>query len=134
MSYSSIWPTDRTLSGATIQGQSRSGSNGNVGVLRILQNSSIPGVLPPDYLVSHPGHLLGKGILPLSRDAVSAFYSPSQLDLDMMCRNYSSKCQVLYLPAHHSWQYSARVIPVANNCPERDLKKKKKINKIHSAI
>ena len=39
--FSSIWPIDRSLSGVTFQGQSRPGSNGNEGVLRILQSSSI---------------------------------------------------------------------------------------------
>ena len=35
MQFSSILPIDSTLSGATILGQSRPGSNGNEGVLRI---------------------------------------------------------------------------------------------------
>ena len=33
--FSSIWPIDRALSGATTQGQSELGSDGNEGVLRI---------------------------------------------------------------------------------------------------
>ena len=36
--YSSIWPIDRTLSGATTSGQSGLGSDGNKGVLRIPQS------------------------------------------------------------------------------------------------
>ena len=39
--FSSIWPIDRTLSGATTLGLCRPGSNGNKGVLRIPQSSSI---------------------------------------------------------------------------------------------
>ena len=39
--FNSIWPINRTLSGATTQAQSGPGSNGNVGVLHILQSSSI---------------------------------------------------------------------------------------------
>ena len=35
MSNSSIWPIDKTLSGATTPGQSGPGSNGSDGVLRI---------------------------------------------------------------------------------------------------
>ena len=35
MQFSSIWPIDRTLSGATTQGQSGPGSNGNEEVLCI---------------------------------------------------------------------------------------------------
>ena len=41
MSNSSIWPIDRTLSGATTQGQSRPGSDENEGVLHILLDSLI---------------------------------------------------------------------------------------------
>ena len=37
MLFSSIWPKDRTLLGATTLGQSGHGSNGNEGVLRIPQ-------------------------------------------------------------------------------------------------
>ena len=39
--FSSIWPIDRTLSGATTTGQSGPGSNGNERVLNISQSSSI---------------------------------------------------------------------------------------------
>ena len=64
------------LSGATAPGQSGPGSDGNEGVLRIPQSSSIAGTSPSDCLVS--GHSLG-GVLPLCRGAVSVFYSPSRL-------------------------------------------------------
>ena len=37
----SIWPIDRSLSGATNPGQSEQGSDGNEGVLFIPQSSSI---------------------------------------------------------------------------------------------
>ena len=47
-----------TLSGATTPGQSGTGSDGNGGVLRIPQSSSITGTLPSDCLVSYPGHSL----------------------------------------------------------------------------
>ena len=63
------------LSGATIPGQSGPGSNGNEGVLRIPQSSSITGTSPSDCLVLYPGHLLGE-VLTLSREAVGVFYSP----------------------------------------------------------
>ena len=43
----------RTLSGATIQGQSWLGSDGNEGVLLIPQSSSITEASPSDYLVSY---------------------------------------------------------------------------------
>ena len=74
MSCYSIWPIDRTLSGATTLSQSEPGNDGNEGVL------CIPEPLLSDYLMPYPGHLLWWG-LPFCRDAVGVFYSPSQLDL-----------------------------------------------------
>ena len=53
----------RAISGATTPGQSGPGSNGNKGVPRILQSSSIAGTSPSDFLVSYPGHSLGGGVL-----------------------------------------------------------------------
>ena len=76
MQFSSIYPIDRVLSGATALGQGGSGSNGNEGVLRIPQSPSITGTSPSDCLVSYPGHSFGV-VLPLCRDAVGIFYSPS---------------------------------------------------------
>ena len=60
MSDSSFWPIDRTLSGATILGQSEPGSDGNEGVICIPPKSSITGTSPPDCLVSYTGHSLGQ--------------------------------------------------------------------------
>ena len=68
----------RALSGATTLGHSGPGSGGNEGVLLIPQSSSITGTSPLDCLVSYLGHSLGK-VLPLCRDAVGVFYSPSRL-------------------------------------------------------
>ena len=51
--FSSIWPIDRTLPGATTPGQSGPGSDGNQGVLCIPQSSSITGTSPSDCLVSY---------------------------------------------------------------------------------
>ena len=59
--FSSIWPIDRTLPGATTMDQSGTGSNVNEGVLRISQSSSINGTSPSDCLVSYPGHSFGVG-------------------------------------------------------------------------
>ena len=58
MSNSSIWPIDRTLSGATIPGQSGPGSDSNEGVFHITQSSSISGALRSDCLVLYPGQWL----------------------------------------------------------------------------
>ena len=66
MSNHSIWPIDRTLLGATTPGQSGPGSNGNKGVLRIPQSSSITGTSPSDCLVSYPDTHWG-GLTPLQR-------------------------------------------------------------------
>ena len=49
--FSSIWPIDWTLSGATTTGLSRPGSDGNKGVLCIPQSSIITGTSPSDCLV-----------------------------------------------------------------------------------
>ena len=59
--FSSIWPIDRTLSGATIPGQCRPGSYDNEGVLCIPQSFRITGTSPSDSLVSLSGHSLGDG-------------------------------------------------------------------------
>ena len=68
--FSSIWPKDRILSGATTPGLSVSGSNGNEGELQILQSSHITGISPSDCLVSYLGHSLMVvvgGHIPLQR-------------------------------------------------------------------
>ena len=50
--------------------QSGHGSDGNKGVLRISQSSSIAGTSPLDCLVSHAGHSLeGGGLTPLQRSS-----------------------------------------------------------------
>ena len=54
--FSSIWPIDRTLSGATTPGKSGLGSDGNERKLCIPQGSSIT-----DCLVSYAGHSLEAG-------------------------------------------------------------------------
>ena len=56
-------------------GSEWTGSNGNEGVLRIPQSSSMTEASPSDCLVSYPKHLLGV-VLPLCRDAVGVFCSP----------------------------------------------------------
>ena len=71
--FSSIWAIDRTLSGAITLGQSGPGSNGNEGVLCILQNSCITGTSLSDCLVSYIGHSLGEGSYPFAE--VQSVYS-----------------------------------------------------------
>ena len=54
----SIWPIDRTLSGATTPGQSEPGGDSNEEVLRITQSPNITGISPWDCLVLYTGDLL----------------------------------------------------------------------------
>ena len=61
------------LLGATTPGQSKPGSNGNEGVLRIPQSSSIIGSLPSDCLVSYTEHSLGGRFYPSAE--VQSVYS-----------------------------------------------------------
>ena len=72
MQFSSISPIDRTVSGATIPGQSEPASNGNEGVLHIPQSSNITGTSQSDCLVSYPGHSL-RGFYPSAE--VQSVYS-----------------------------------------------------------
>ena len=78
MSNISFWSIHRTLSGAITLGQSGPGSDGNKGVLFILQSSSIPGTSPSDCLVSYPGHSLGKSY---SSAEMQSMYSAAPADL-----------------------------------------------------
>ena len=59
MSNGSIWPIERTLSGATTPSQSGHRSDINKMVLSITQSSSITGASTLDCLVSYLGYSLG---------------------------------------------------------------------------
>ena len=72
--FSPIWPINRTLSDATTPGPSGPRSDGNEEVLRIPQISSITGTSQSDCL----GYSLVVVGVPLCRDAVGIFCSPSQ--------------------------------------------------------
>ena len=70
MQFSSIWPIDRNLSGATTLGQSGRRCDGNEGVYRI--PPSITGTSSSYFLVSYPGHSLAEGaesLNPLQRSS-----------------------------------------------------------------
>ena len=58
--FSFIWPIDGTQSDATTSSLSEIGSDGNEGMLRIPQSSSITEALPSDCIVSYPEHSLGE--------------------------------------------------------------------------
>ena len=79
MHFISIKPIDKAISGATIPGQSRPGSNDNERVFRIPQIPSITGTSPSNCLVPYPGHSSVVGGLTLCRGTVSVFYNPSRL-------------------------------------------------------
>ena len=78
MHFSSIWPIDRTLSGASTPGQIEPGSYCNEEVLRIPESSSITGTSPLDCLVSYPGQSL-EGSYPSTK--VQSVYSTAPTDL-----------------------------------------------------
>ena len=79
MLNSSVWPINRTLSGATTPGHSWSGSDGNEAVLCIPQSSSITGASSSDCLMSYPGHC-GGGLTRLQR--CRQRYSTALVDCD----------------------------------------------------
>ena len=90
MSNSSIWPIARILSSATTPSQSGAGNDGNEGVLRIPQSSSITEASSSDCLVSYRGDSLGGGALPPCRDVVAVFYGHIRLGciLDVFKKKY----------------------------------------------
>ena len=73
--FSSIWSIDRSLSGATTPSPSGPWSDGNKGVLGIPVSSRVTETSPFSVISrTHVGE-----VLPLCRDAVGVFYSPSRL-------------------------------------------------------
>ena len=81
--FSSIWPIDRILSGATTPDQSGPESDGNKEVLRIPQGFSINGTSPSDCLVSYPEHSLGESFPSIETQSV---YSTPPADWARECR------------------------------------------------
>ena len=77
MSNSSIWPIDRTLSGASTPGKSGPGSNANEGALHISQSSKT-GASPADGLISYPGYSWREVLLSAEMQLV---YSAALADL-----------------------------------------------------
>ena len=73
LQFNFIWPIDRTLLGATT-----TGSDGNEGVLRNPQSSSITRPSSSHCLFSYPGHLLEE-VLPLFRTVVGEVNNFSRL-------------------------------------------------------
>ena len=103
MQFSSIQPIDRALSGATPPGQSGPGINGNKGVLRFPQSSSITGTTPSDCLLSYPGYSL-VGSHP---SAIGVFYRPSRLGkwMTKLMQNTQEKLfNRLHIRKRSSWE------------------------------
>ena len=73
----SIQPIERTLSDATISGQSRPENNGNEGLLHITQSSKT-GASPSDCLVSQIGHSFWEGSYPSAE--IQSVYSSTPAD------------------------------------------------------
>ena len=76
MSSNSIWPMNRTLSGATTPGQSGPRSDNNKGVQHIPQSASINRTSLSDCLISHHHHhiaLVARISLTLSRHSSLSF-------------------------------------------------------------
>ena len=100
----SIWPLDRTLSGATTPGQSGPGSNANEVVHHIPLSSSITGASPSDGLMSYPGHLLGGGSY-LSAEMQSV-YSTNQADW----AGYERNLKFLTYKLVTEWAFGCKII------------------------
>ena len=81
--FTSTWPIDRILSGATTPGQSGSGSKDNEGVLRIPQSSTITGTSPWDCLVSYQVHSLVEGVFPLCSRWILPFQPTGNLGREL---------------------------------------------------
>ena len=85
--FSSIWPVDRTLSGATILGQNEPGSDCNEGVLRIPRSYSVTGTSPSDCLLSNPGES-SWGSYPSAENHL--VYNTAPLDWAIFGKRYKS--------------------------------------------
>ena len=77
--FSSFWHIDNTLSSATTLSPSGPGSNGNEGVLHIPPKLQHYWSLTIRLFSVIYRTLIGGGVLPLCREAVSIFYSLSHL-------------------------------------------------------
>ena len=116
MSNSTIWPIDRTISGATTPCQSGPGSNVNDGVYYIPQSSSITEAWPSDCLVSFV-----EGVQLLCGDAVGVFYSPRWLgqQLQITILNTDNLYKI-------TWFQAAVILILLYGCTTRTLTKRMK--------
>ena len=96
MSNISIWPINRTLSGDTTPGQRGPVSDGNKGVLRISQSSSITEALPSDCLMSYPGYWFGESY-PSAEIQSVYFLAPTDWALDRTGSRSIACIVIIYL-------------------------------------
>ena len=92
--FSSIWPIDTTLSGATTLGQIEPGSDGNEGVHHIPQSSSSTGTSPSDSLMSYPGHSLCGGSY--SNAEMPSVYSTAPADWALVWLNNRNISSIIF--------------------------------------
>ena len=110
MSNSSIWPIDKTLSGATTLCQSGPGCDGNEEVLCIPQSFCITGASSSDCLVSYPGHSLWWGLSPLQRCS-RCILQPQPTEMD-----YDWKVTLVYVLLLLLLEYNKKLVwPTAKN-------------------
>ena len=83
---SPIWAIDRILSGATTPSHSEPGSDSNEGVLCIPNTPAL--LVPHHQIVSCLIQDTRWGVLPVCRDAIGVFYSPSRLGNDKNSWNH----------------------------------------------
>ena len=104
--FSSIWPIDWTLPGATIPGQNGPGRDGNKVLHHIPQSSTITRTSPSDCLVSHRT-LIGKGSYPSAEN--QSVYSTAPADWANSFWFSHHRCtdtlkkELWWLLLHHKW-------------------------------
>ena len=103
--FSSIWPIDRTLSGAISPGQRGPKSNSSEGVLFIARSSSITGNLSSYCFVSYPGHLLG-GVSYPSAEVQSITAPADWVIIRMMNVSIIFLYNLLWINTKFSWMHS----------------------------
>ena len=91
ISNTSIWSIDRAFSSATATGLCGLGSDGNEGILRIAQSSSITGTSPSDFFnVISRTHFVGWMYLTLTRCKYINIWSDAKLHQIFMRKNIKS--------------------------------------------
>ena len=102
--FSSIWPINRTLSGATTPDQSEPWSDGNEVVLHISLSSNITGTSQSDWLVSHAEHSLGESYLSAEMQSVYSAAPTNWVTGYSLEESYpSAEIQSVYSPAPANW-------------------------------